>query len=143
LVVIAGNDAQFRKLCEVLGVPELVDDPRFTRNQDRTANRADLMPFLVDRLQSRSSREWFDLLLAAGVPCAPIQTIDAGVRFADEVGLEPVVEVGPEALPMVRHPITFSQTPARYELAPPALDQHGAEIRAWLADSSAARAVSG
>ena len=143
LVVIAGNDGQFRKLCEVLGVPELVEDPRFTRNQDRTANRADLMPLLVDRLQARTSREWFDLLLPAGVPCAPIQTIDAGVRFADEVGLDPVVEVGPEALPMVRHPITFSETPARYELAPPALDQHGAEIRAWLADTSTASEVAG
>jgi crotonobetainyl-CoA:carnitine CoA-transferase CaiB-like acyl-CoA transferase len=143
LVVIAGNDGQFRKLCEVLDARHLVDDPRFTRNQDRTANRAALEPLLVERLRTRTSREWFDLLLAAGVPCAPIQTIDAGVQFADEVGLNPVVEVGPEALPMVRHPITFSQTPARYELAPPALDQHGAEIRAWLADASAARAVAG
>jgi crotonobetainyl-CoA:carnitine CoA-transferase CaiB-like acyl-CoA transferase len=143
LVVIAGNDGQFRKLCEVLDAPDLVDDPRFTRNQDRTANRSALEPLLVERLRTRTSREWFDLLLAAGVPCAPIQTIDAGVQFADEVGLNPVVEVGPEALPMVRHPITFSRTPARYELAPPALDQHGAEIRAWLADTSAAQAVAG
>jgi crotonobetainyl-CoA:carnitine CoA-transferase CaiB-like acyl-CoA transferase len=69
------------------------------------------------------------------VPCGPINTIDQGVAFADEVGLDPVVSVGQgdAAVPSVRHPITFSATPASYRLPPPALDQHGAEIRRWLA----------
>lgn len=132
LVVIAGNDKQFRAMCEVLGVPGLADDPRFARNRDRTANRAELEPLLVAALSRRTSAEWFDALLAAGVPCAPIQTIDGGVRFAEEVGLQPVVEVGEEALPMIRNPITFSDTPARYDLAPPGLDADGESIRAWL-----------
>jgi crotonobetainyl-CoA:carnitine CoA-transferase CaiB-like acyl-CoA transferase len=132
LVVIAGNDRQFRKMCEVLGTPELADDARFARNQDRTANRAELEPLLVAALSKRTSDEWFEKLLAAGVPCAPIQTIDGGVRFADEVGLEPVVEVGEDNLPMIRNPVTFSRTPARYDLAPPALDADGDQIRAWL-----------
>jgi crotonobetainyl-CoA:carnitine CoA-transferase CaiB-like acyl-CoA transferase len=141
LVVIAGNDGQFRALCAVLGLDALVDDPRFRRNQDRTANRAELEPLLVGALATRTSQEWFDALLAAGVPCAPIQTIDGGVRFAEEVGLAPVVAVGEEGLPMVRNPITFSATPARYELAPPGIDQDGAAIRAWL--SGDAEAVAG
>jgi crotonobetainyl-CoA:carnitine CoA-transferase CaiB-like acyl-CoA transferase len=132
LVVIAGNDRQFRKMCEVLGTPELADDARFARNQDRTANRAELEPLLVAALSKRTSDEWFEKLLAAGVPCAPIQTIDGGVRFADEVGLEPVVEVGEDNLPMIRNPVTFSRTPAHYDLAPPALDADGDQIRAWL-----------
>ena len=51
LIITAGNDGQFRRLCEVLGVPELVDDPRFRRNEDRTANRDELRPLLVERLQ--------------------------------------------------------------------------------------------
>ena len=53
-----------------------------------------------------------------------------------EVGLDPVVTVGQgdDAMPSVRHPITFSATPASYRLPPPALDQHGAEIRRWLAE---------
>ena len=137
LVIIAGNDSQFRKLCEVLGTQELVDDPRFTRNQDRTANRAELEPYLVEALAKRTSAEWFDALLAAGVPCAPIQTIDDGFRYAEEVGLNPIVEVGEEKLPMARNPITFSRTPARYDLAPPEIDQHGEEIRAWLSKETA------
>lgn len=138
LIIIAGNDGQFRKLCDVLGTPHLVDDPRFAHNQDRTANREDLRPFLTDALAKRTSKEWFDLLIAAGVPCAPIQTLDGGVAFADEIGLDPVITAGGAegdgGIPMVRHPITFSRTPAAYDLAPPALDQQGAEIRAWLAE---------
>ena len=69
-------------------------------------------------------------------PCAPIQTIDEGVRYAQEVGLAPVVEVGDSGLPMIRNPITFSSTPARYDLAPPEIDQDGAQIRAWLAGAA-------
>jgi crotonobetainyl-CoA:carnitine CoA-transferase CaiB-like acyl-CoA transferase len=130
LIVITGNDGQFRKLCQVLGLPELPDDPRFSRNQDRTANREALRPLLVERLAKRTKDEWFRDLLAAGVPCAPINTIDGGFAMADELGLEPVVTVGD--VPGVRNPITFSSTPASYELAPPGLDEHGEEIRAWL-----------
>ena len=48
LIITAGNDLQFRKLAQVLGVPELADDPRFGRNEDRTANRDQLRPLLVE-----------------------------------------------------------------------------------------------
>jgi len=136
LVVAAGNDVQFRKLTEVLGIGELADDPRFARNEDRTANRAQLRPLLVERLRTRTKLEWFREVIAAGVPCGPINTVDQGVAFAAEVGLDPVVIVGEgaAAMPSVRHPITFSQTPAGYRLPPPALDEHGGEIRRWLAE---------
>lgn len=135
LIVIAGNDGQFARLCEVLGVPDLPGDPRFARNQDRTAHRAELRPLLVERLATRTKKDLFHELLAAGVPCAPINTIDEGVAFAEEVGLDPVVVVGEgdAAVPTVRHPISFSVTPPRYRLPPPGLDAHGAELRAWLA----------
>jgi len=133
LIVIAGNDGQFRKLCQVLDLPDLPDDPRFGRNQDRTANREELRPMLVERLSKRTKDEWFRDLLAAGVPCAPINTIDGGVALAEELGLDPVVDVG--GVPSVRNPITFSGTPASYELPPPGLDEHGEEIRAWLMEN--------
>jgi crotonobetainyl-CoA:carnitine CoA-transferase CaiB-like acyl-CoA transferase len=135
LIITAGNDIQFRKLAQVLGVPGLPDDPRFGRNEDRTANRDELRPLLVERLRTRPKMEWFRELTAAGVPCGPINTIDQGVAFADEVGLDPVVVVGQgdAAVPSVRHPITFSVTPASYRLPPPVLDEHGDEIRRWLA----------
>lgn len=135
LIVTAGNNGQFRKLCGVLGVPELAEDPRFARNEDRTANRDVLRPLLVERLSTRTAMEWFEDIIGAGVPCGPINTVDGGVAFAEGVGLEPVVEVGTGAasVPSIRNPITFSETPADYRLPPPSLDEHGEEIRAWLA----------
>jgi crotonobetainyl-CoA:carnitine CoA-transferase CaiB-like acyl-CoA transferase len=141
LIITAGNDGQFRRLCEVLGVPELVDDPRFRRNEDRTANRDELRPLLVDRLRTRSKLEWFRDIIGAGVPCGPINTIDQGVAFAEEIGLDPVVTAGEGAgaVPSIRNPITFSGTAADYRLPPPALDEHGTEIRQWLAQPSEGR----
>ncbi|OLF13219.1 carnitine dehydratase [Actinophytocola xinjiangensis] len=134
LIVAAANDSQFRKLCEVLGVPELADDPRFVRNADRTENREQLRPLLVERLAARGAVEWFDLLVEAGVPCGPINTIDGGFAMAERFGLDPIVEVGTgdRAIPTTRHPIRLSATPASYRLPPPALDEHGDELRAWL-----------
>ncbi len=136
LIITAGNNGQFRRLVEVLGVPGLADDPRFARNEDRTANRDELRPLLVERLATRSKMDWFREIIGAGVPCGPINTIDGGVAFASEIGLDPVVEVGEgEAMvPSVRNPITFSETPVDYRLPPPGLDEHGEEIRRWLAE---------
>jgi crotonobetainyl-CoA:carnitine CoA-transferase CaiB-like acyl-CoA transferase len=134
LIVTAGNDAQFRKLCRVLGAPQLAQDPRFSHNADRTANRDQLRPLLIERLARRPATAWFAELIAAGVPCGPINTVDQGIAFAADVGLEPVVSAGsgPRAVPTIRHPLTFSATPPRYDLPPPALDEHGDDIRAWL-----------
>jgi crotonobetainyl-CoA:carnitine CoA-transferase CaiB-like acyl-CoA transferase len=138
IIIAAGNDTQFRRLSEVLGVPELADDPRFAANKDRTANRAQLRPLLTARLGTRTSAQWFDGLVAAGVPCGPINTVDGGINLARDLGLEPVVTAGEgdAGIASIRHPVTFSVTPPSYPLPPPALDEHGAEIRAWLATGS-------
>jgi crotonobetainyl-CoA:carnitine CoA-transferase CaiB-like acyl-CoA transferase len=134
LIVTAANDGQFRKLCDVLGLEGVADDPKFARNADRTKNRDELRPILVGKLKERTAVEWFDLLVDAGVPCGPIQSIDGGFAMAERFGLDPVVEVGEgdRAVPTTRHPIRFSETPAVYELPPPELDEHGAELREWL-----------
>ena len=134
LIVTAGNDGQFARLCGALGLPELVEDPRFAHNQDRTARREELRPLLVDRLTTRTRAEWFADLTAAGVACGPINTVAEGVAFADSLGLGPVVEVGDgEAMvPSVRNPVTYSATPARYDRPPPGLGEHSDEVRAWL-----------
>jgi crotonobetainyl-CoA:carnitine CoA-transferase CaiB-like acyl-CoA transferase len=136
LIVTAGNDQQFRKLVDVLGVPELADDPRFAKNPDRTARREELRPLLVERLSTRTTMEWFRDITAAGIPCGPINTVDQGVAFAEGIGLDPVVEVGPDGASVrsVRNPITLSESPPAYRLPPPTLDEHGAEIRRWLSE---------
>ncbi|OLT09879.1 carnitine dehydratase [Pseudonocardia sp. CNS-139] len=134
IIIAAANDGQFRRLCEVLDIPEVSADPRFARNADRTANREELRPVLVERLRTRTATEWFEALVAVGVPCGPIQTIDGGFAMAERFGLAPVVPAGEgdRAIPTTRHPIRFSASPVSYPLPPPELDEHGAELRKWL-----------
>ncbi len=134
IIIAAGNNGQFTKLCEILGVPDLPKDPRFAHTKDRTRNREELRPLLVERLRTKSANEWFVLLTEAGVPCGPINSVEGGVKFAQAIGLDPIVEVGvgDKAVPLVRHPIMFSLTPPRHTLPPPALGQDNEQIRAWL-----------
>jgi crotonobetainyl-CoA:carnitine CoA-transferase CaiB-like acyl-CoA transferase len=135
LIVTAGNDAQFRKLCQVLDAEYLADDSRFARTGERTANRSELRELLVELLAKRSAADWFRALTSVGVPCGPINSVAQGVAFATEIGLAPVVLAGQgdAAVPGIRHPLEFSASPPRYELPPPGLDEHGAQIREWLA----------
>jgi crotonobetainyl-CoA:carnitine CoA-transferase CaiB-like acyl-CoA transferase len=130
LIIVAGNDSQFRKLVTALGSPELADDNRFATVGMRNDNREDLRPLLLERLASKSAQDWFAVLSDAGIPCGPINDVRGGVELADRLGLEPVVLAG--GIPTVRNPIRMSATPARYDLAPPALDADGADIRSWL-----------
>ena len=75
VIITAANDRQFRSLCEVLGIAEVADDDRFRLNADRTANRAELHPILVERLAEWSADDLFFALNKAGVPCGPINSI--------------------------------------------------------------------
>jgi crotonobetainyl-CoA:carnitine CoA-transferase CaiB-like acyl-CoA transferase len=145
IVIAAGNDTQFARLCEVLGVPGLAADPRFAANEQRTVNRAVLWSLLTERLATRTSAEWFADLVAAGVPCGPINTVDDGIALARDIGLEPVVTAGEgeAGVATIRHPVAFSVTPPSYPLPPPALDEHGEQIRAWLAGPDPGRGPNG
>ncbi|MFI6338785.1 CaiB/BaiF CoA transferase family protein [Streptomyces sp. NPDC050535] len=134
MIVIAGNDRQFTTLVRVLGAPELAEDRRFKTVGDRTENREVLRPMLEKLLQAHTRAEWFDLLVGAGLPAGPINTIAEGVEFAAGLGLEPVVRVGEgtDAVPLVRNPIGFSRSEVRYDLAPPTVGQHSEQLRQWL-----------
>lgn len=136
MIITAGNDRQFRALCEVLGIAGLADDPRFATNADRTRNRAELRPLLVRELTTWKADDLFVALNEAGVPCGPINSIGEGVELAESLGLAPRVELGSgdRAVTLVRNPIGFGDADLRYDLPPPELGEHGDEIKAWLRD---------
>ena len=76
LVIGAGNDKLFRLLCGVMEMPELLEDPRFNCNNQRGLNNAQLKPYIEDWLKDKTIDETVERLLAAGIPAAPINTID-------------------------------------------------------------------
>ena len=138
VIITAANDRQFASLCEVIGIPEVATDERFARNADRTANRDQLHPMLVEALSKWSADDLFIALNAAGVPCGPINSIGEGVELAERLGLSPRVTLGEgdREVDLVRNPISFSGSEVAYRLPPPELGEHSDEIRAWLLDES-------
>jgi crotonobetainyl-CoA:carnitine CoA-transferase CaiB-like acyl-CoA transferase len=134
MIITAGNDRQFRALCEVLGIAEVADDPRFASNADRTGNREQLRPLLLAALARWKADDLFVALNEAGAPCGPINSIGEGVELAESLGLAPRVELGADGrqVTLVRDPITFGDADLRYELPPPELGEHSDEIKAWL-----------
>jgi crotonobetainyl-CoA:carnitine CoA-transferase CaiB-like acyl-CoA transferase len=130
LIVIAGNDGQFERLAKVLGVEYLLDDDRFNSVFARNINREVLRPILVEALSARDADEWFELLSGSGVPCGPINDVKGGVDLALKLGLDPVIEV--DGVPVIRNPVTFSESDVSYRLAPPRLDQDRELILSWL-----------
>jgi crotonobetainyl-CoA:carnitine CoA-transferase CaiB-like acyl-CoA transferase len=134
VVIAAANDRQFRSLCTVLDIADMADDPRFRLNADRTANRDQLHPILLDALRRWTADDLFLALNRAGVPCGPINSIGEGIDLATRLGLDPIVATGQgnRAVGSVRNPITFSSSAPRYDLPPPRLGEHDADLRAWL-----------
>ena len=128
LVVAVGNDRQFAALCDVLGSPELSDDPRFATNAARIANRAAMRAALEERLAARPAGAWADSLTAARVPAGVVNDIAAAFDLARTLGLSPVVGIEREdgtTIELVRNPIRLSATPPTYRSAPPRFPRRG------------------
>ena len=130
LIIAAGNDRQFRALCGCLGLTGLADDPRFATNAQRVAHRGELKARLGEVLRTRPADEWFAVLSGAGVPCGPLNDVGQGMALAEQLGLEPIVEVDGSA--QVANPLRFSATPVGYRRRPPGLGADEEEVLAWL-----------
>jgi len=133
IIIATGNDAQFIKLCGILGAPELVEVPEYKDNKGRLAHRAEL----VGRLTALTSRMTREVLLAklegAGVPCGPIndlqqvfadpQVVHRGMRL--ELN-NPAAKGG--KTPGVRTPIMLDGQPVASDRPAPRLGEHTTEI---------------
>ncbi|MBL3585192.1 CoA transferase [Rhodovulum sulfidophilum] len=137
-IVAVGNDAQFGRLCGLLGLPELAADPRFASNADRVAHREALTEALTEATRVRSKADLLAACEARGVPAGPINRMDE--VFDDPQIRHRGLVVENEGLPGVRTPIRFSEAGLVLDRAAPRLDQDGAEIRAGLSDPSPAPA---
>ena len=137
IVIAVGNDRQFQALCSQLGAGELAADERFATNPLRVAHRAELAGALGPLFAARERRPLTHELSAAGVPCGPVNDVAEAFALAQQLGLQPIVEMAGGAR-QVASPITLSATPVEYRRVPPALGADDASVRAWLAGDGAA-----
>jgi len=135
LILAVGNDAQFKRFCDLAGRPDLASDERYAKNSERVKNREKLVPQLIDIMHSKPTEDWLDQLNAQGIPCGPINNIDAvfanpqvrhrGIQFELE-------HASAGKVASVANPIRFSKTPVTYEKAPPTLGQHTEQVLSEL-----------
>jgi crotonobetainyl-CoA:carnitine CoA-transferase CaiB-like acyl-CoA transferase len=134
IVVAAGNDALYRRLCAAIDRPDLAEDPRYGTNPDRVAHRDALIDELSKVLRSRPADHWMTALVEAGVPVGRVRGVLDALRTADASGDDVLRTVDhPTAGPLeqVRAGFRMAGTPVPMA-APPLLGQHSEEILAEL-----------
>lgn len=131
LMLGVGNDRQWRRLCMVIGRPDLATDPRFVNNRLRVEHRQELHALLEGVFAERDAEEWARLLMAAGVPAAPVNTLDR--VFADPLvtsrGLVRAIShpsAGP--VPLVASPIRMAGAEPKIRSHPPRLGEHSVDV---------------
>ena len=131
LLVAGGNDRLFSAICDVLGLPELVDDPRFRTNAERVKNRDELVALLEVRLRTGDSATWHDRLTAAGVPTAAVADVRDVAESPQTAALgilQPLDHPRIENLTLAALPLSFDRERALHPSAPPDVGEHSAEI---------------
>jgi crotonobetainyl-CoA:carnitine CoA-transferase CaiB-like acyl-CoA transferase len=131
IALAVGNDRLFGRLCEALGLPELPADERFATNSARVAHADALAELLEAVLRTRPADEWFDALRAAAVPAGPINDVAEAFALAESLAMEPVRDAAGYRLPAP--PLRLDGERPEIRRPPPRLDEHGDELRAWLA----------
>lgn len=125
VIVAAGNDAQYKRFCGILGRADLAEDERFRRNIDRVTNRDILIGLLAGEILRFGKEDLVRAMEAAGVPGGPINTLSE-VFASDQVearGMKismPDAHAASGAVPLIGNPVKFSKTPVSYRHAPPA-----------------------
>ena len=125
------NQQNWLRLVQVLGLPELADDPRFLSNSDRIAHVEPLVAALAERFATRTTAEWLTLLEDAGVPAGPVVSVSEMLEMRQTAAREMVLEVEHSELgpvPTVGFPVKFSETPGSVVRGAPLLGEHTREV---------------
>lgn len=131
VVIAMGNNVLWKKFCEHVNQPELIDDKRFCTNAMRTEHHEELFPILAEIMRQRSTEQWVTALEEIGVPCGPVNTVDKVASDPQVLAREMIVEVehqltGAVGIPGV--PIKLSETPGSVDAPAPNLGEHTREI---------------
>ncbi len=139
--IAAAGDPIYRRTCEALGVAALADDPRFATQDARSRNRCALNAALEAVTRTRGSAEWVERLNAAGVPCGPINSIDAVFADPQVRHLGVATPVGDTGTRLVGQAVALDRTPSALRTLAPALGEHTDALLAGLGMDAAAIAA--
>lgn len=140
IVIAAGNDRLWGRFCQAIGSPRLIDDERFASNADRVRNVEELTSELAPLIREHTTHYWLEAFAAGSVPCAPVNTIEAmlGDTQVEAVGSlvrEPIQ--GAPDFAMIHTPIRTNDQRFALRYLPPALNEHGKDIRGGLVNVEA------
>ncbi|HSG35914.1 MAG TPA: CaiB/BaiF CoA-transferase family protein [Paracoccaceae bacterium] len=121
IIIASGNDSQYRKLCAVLGQPELGADPKYATNADRLAHRDEIVGKLMALTVGWTKADLLAACEREGIPAGPIN--DLGEAFADPQIVARGMKVELNGIPSVRTPIVFSDAELALDRPSPRLGQ--------------------
>ena len=131
LMIAGGNDRLFTAICAVVGLPSLVDDPRFATNPDRVRHRDELCAILEEALSDQDTAHWHARLTEAGVPAAPVADVADVVHAPQTEALGMLQPLDHPSIPDLRLtalPLSFDGVRALHRSAPPAVGEHTTEV---------------
>ena len=128
MVISAGSDALFQRLCGVLGHPEWATQARFIDNPQRVAHQEALYRLIDPLVAARPTAHWVEALEAAGVPCAPVNTVGQMLEHAQTQALDLVHPVPGTGMRFVALPLSLDGQRPRVRSAPPALGAHTQQL---------------
>jgi crotonobetainyl-CoA:carnitine CoA-transferase CaiB-like acyl-CoA transferase len=124
------NQKLWAGFCEAIDRPGLPDDDRFETNADRVENMDALEAEIAETLSERTTDEWMDLLVDAGIPAGPVQTVEDALsnEQIEARGMVTHVDDGDREIPVIEHPLNFGSATSGFDAAPPDLGEHTFEV---------------
>ena len=129
------NEGLWRRFCQAIERPDLMEDPRFSTNDDRVAHRTECVDALSQIFRTRTVAEWVEVISAAGVPCGPINRVSDVVNDPQVLARNMIADIPHPNVPDLKvpnSPLKLAETPAAIRRSPPLLGQHNEEVLAEL-----------
>jgi formyl-CoA transferase len=131
--IAAAGQKMWERVCETLGIPELIRHPDYATGAARSKNRDAVNALMEKETVKNTSAHWVDMFNKLGVPCGPIYSIDQ--TFADPqvqhlAIAKDVRTQDQKTITLVGQPVRLSRTPSEIVAPPPLLGEHTDEILA-------------
>ena len=130
-IVGVANEGLWRRFCQGIERPDLLEDPRFKTNDDRVEHRAECVGLLSELFLTRTMAEWVEIMEQAGIPCGPINRVDDVINNPQVLARNMIADMPHPNVPEMRvpnSPLKLMGTPSEIRRPPPLLGQHNEEI---------------